>query len=92
MTHDNKARDELRDYICRVAFSKEYMEIWAESVAAKRIDGIMADVDAYAESRVAEAQLELCHELWQQAFDGKQIGDIFNDKIGELTDNQERRK
>jgi hypothetical protein len=83
MTHDNKARDELRDYICRVAFSKEYMEIWAESVAAKRIDGIMADVDAYAESRVLA-------ELETEQFSSDPSYRLR--RIAELTDNQERRK
>lgn len=56
------AREELRNYICRVAFGEEYDTIWDKSVARIQIDGIMADLDQYATDRV----IEELNDLWTQ--------------------------
>jgi hypothetical protein len=80
MTHDNKARDELKRLLTSLASSDDEGSL---EVATDRANSVMKRVDTYAESRVLA-------ELETEQFSSDPSYRLR--RIAELTDNQERRK
>lgn len=76
---DNKARDELKEYVAFTVGEENY----------ETIDMIMKNVDTYAESRVLE-EYEQINSQFLRSDDPNAAIKFVHERYAELTDNQER--
>jgi hypothetical protein len=94
--HDNKDRDELKENI-DVAIGEE-VDIRVDEgqpyifTTEFATDRIMKLIDAYAESRAAEAKIETAKKILHKGWCIPEMEVQVEDFINSLTDNQERRK